>query len=37
MQFDVKQTLAAALTIGIFIMFLNLIGNGPLSPSTPEV
>jgi hypothetical protein len=37
MQVDVKQTVAAALTIGMFIMFINLIGHGPLSPSSPEV
>lgn len=37
MQFDVKQAVAAALTIGMFVMLLNMIGNGPLVPATDPV
>ncbi|KAH7435298.1 hypothetical protein KP509_06G058400 [Ceratopteris richardii] len=36
MQFDVKQAVAGALTIGMFIMLVNMIGNGPFNSSTPE-
>eukprot|EP00250_Pteridium_aquilinum_P018109 c23949_g1_i1 orf=449-1777(-) len=36
MQFDVKQAVAGALTVGMFVMLLNMIGNGPLYSSSPE-
>eukprot|EP00249_Psilotum_nudum_P007656 c20723_g1_i1 orf=837-2180(+) len=33
MQFDVRQAVAGALTIGMVIMLLNMIGSGPFTPS----
>eukprot|EP00249_Psilotum_nudum_P007657 c20723_g2_i1 orf=832-2181(+) len=37
MQFDMRQAVAGALTIGMVIMLLNMIGNGPLSPTSEDM
>ncbi|MCO5583060.1 hypothetical protein L7F22_036967 [Adiantum nelumboides] len=36
MPFDAKQAVAGALTVGMFVMLGNMIGNGPLNFSSPE-
>lgn len=36
MQFDVKQVVAGFLTVAMFVMLINMIGNGPLKFSSPE-